>query len=45
MKNTLKEIGIILWVVVILGYRFAQTCYGNWVKWQVAKAAQKVASK
>lgn len=45
MKNTLKEIGIILGVVVILGYPFAQACYDNWVKWQVAKAAQKVVSK
>ena len=45
MKNTLKEIGIILVVVVILAYPFVQTCYDNWLKWQVAKAAQKVVSK
>ena len=45
MKNTLKEIGIILGVVVILAYPLVQTCYDNWVKWQVTKAAQKVASK
>ena len=45
MKNTLKEIGIILGVIVILAYPLVQTCYNNWVKWQVAKAAQKVASK
>lgn len=45
MKNTLKEIGIILGVIVILAYPIGQTCYDNWVKWQVAKAAQKVASK
>lgn len=45
MKNTLKEIGIILGVIAILAYPIAQTCYDNWVKWQVAKAAQKVVSK
>lgn len=45
MKNTLKEIGIILGVVVILAYPFVQACYDNWVKWQVAKAAQKVVAK
>ena len=45
MKNTLKEIGSILLLIVILAYPIVQTCYDNWVKWQVAKAAQKVASK
>ena len=45
MKDTLKEIGLLLVLLAILIYPIAQCSYDNWVKWQVAKAAKKVADK